>query len=118
MGAAYFLAKGTTYQKHIPGAVMYAIIGALIGARIWHVFFFQWGYYSKNLGEIFSIWNGGIAIQGALIGGDSPRYAFDWTAGQWTSISVIIVSLGIMVYFFICNKKKENSGVTPDKVVH
>jgi prolipoprotein diacylglyceryltransferase len=95
-----------------------SIIGALIGARIWHVFFFQWGCYSKNLGEIFSIWNGGIAIQGALIGGDSPRYALDWTAGQWTIISVIIVSVVIMVYFFIRNKKKVNSMAKPEEVVY
>jgi phosphatidylglycerol:prolipoprotein diacylglycerol transferase len=49
--------------------VMYAVIGAILGARIWHVFFFQWEYYSQYLSEIFAIWNGGIAIQGALIGG-------------------------------------------------
>ncbi len=40
---------------------------ALIGARLYYVAF-HWDYYSKNLGSIFSIWEGGIAILGALIG--------------------------------------------------
>jgi phosphatidylglycerol:prolipoprotein diacylglycerol transferase len=69
LGVAMYLARGTKYQKHIPNLVMYSIVGALLGARIWHVFFFQWGYYSQNLSEIPAIWNGGIAIQGALVGG-------------------------------------------------
>jgi phosphatidylglycerol---prolipoprotein diacylglyceryl transferase len=28
--------------------------------------------------------------------GDSPRYAFNWTAGQWTSFGVIMISLFIL----------------------
>jgi phosphatidylglycerol---prolipoprotein diacylglyceryl transferase len=69
VGVAHYLAKGTTYQKHIPNMAVYIVLGAIVGARIWHVFFFQWLYYSQHLSEIFAIWNGGIAIQGALVGG-------------------------------------------------
>ncbi len=47
----------------------YAIIGGIIGARLWHVFVFHWDYYSTHLSEILKIWEGGIAIQGALLGG-------------------------------------------------
>ncbi|UVI33447.1 prolipoprotein diacylglyceryl transferase [Paenibacillus spongiae] len=227
IGAALFLARGTPYQKHIPNIIPYALFGAIIGARFWHVFFFQWSYYSKNLSEIFAFWNGGIAIQGALVGGfitaaiylrihrisfwefadtvapaiilgqavgriacflngdafgsptgsnfgivypegtmaydeygsqplwpaevwegqwdlivfallislknkqlpnglmfltynilyalgrfmleflrgDSSRYMLNWTAGQWTSIAVILISAGLMMFFFIRNKR-------------
>lgn len=76
IGVAYYLAKGTIYQRHILDLVFYSIIGGIIGARIWHVFFFQWGYYSKNLSEIFSIWNGGIAIQGGLVGGFAGAFIY------------------------------------------
>lgn len=69
MGVAYFLARNTKYRDHVVNLSMYSIIGAIVGARIWHVFFFQWPYYSKNLDQIFTFWNGGIAIQGAIIGG-------------------------------------------------
>lgn len=40
----------------------------IIGARTYHVFD-KWGYYSQNLGEIIAIWNGGLGIYGAIIGG-------------------------------------------------
>ncbi|AQT85215.1 prolipoprotein diacylglyceryl transferase Lgt [Paenibacillus larvae subsp. larvae] len=40
---------------------------ALIGARIYFVAM-KWEDYKDNLGQIFAIWNGGIAIYGALIG--------------------------------------------------
>ncbi|MEK8127085.1 prolipoprotein diacylglyceryl transferase [Paenibacillus filicis] len=177
--------------------------GAIVSARIWHVFFFQWEYYSKHLMEVFYIWQGGIAIQGALIGGfialnfytkkhrlsfweladmiapaivlgqslgriacllngdaygsptglgfglvypegsmaydaygsqplwpagvlfltynimysfgrfnlewlrgDSPRYTFHWTAGQWTSFGVILLSLCMMVFLVMRERKQ------------
>ncbi|MBN2981792.1 prolipoprotein diacylglyceryl transferase [Cohnella algarum] len=226
MGVAYYLTRGTHYQKHIPNMIVYVVLGAIITARIWHVFFFQWDYYRNHLMEIPAIWNGGIAIQGAIVGGfiaaaiymrmnrltfwpfadlvapaiilgqavgriacflngdafgsptgsgfgivyppgtiaydvygsqplwpaevwegqwdlivfailislrntkwpagfmfllysilyaigrffleflrgDSPRYALDWTAGQWTSIIVILASIGLMIYLLLKEK--------------
>lgn len=44
------------------------IIGGIIGARIYHVFL-EFGYYSKNPLDIFKVWQGGLAIHGALIVG-------------------------------------------------
>lgn len=78
MGVTYYLSKGTKYQKHVIDITYLSIIGAIIGARIWHVFFFQWGYYSKHLDQIFSIWNGGISIQGALVGGFLTGAIYAW----------------------------------------
>lgn len=233
LGMAHFLAKGTPYQKHILDLVPYAAIGALICARLWHVFFFDWDYYAQHLAEIPRIWQGGIAIQGALIGGlaavaiytrkhrisfweladimapaivlgqaigrfacflngcafgsptgssfgliypegtvafevygsqplwpaevwegqwdlivfvvllllryrkwptgfffltynilyslgrfmleflrgDSPRYVFNWTAGQWTSMGVIVVCLSVLIMFLISNRQKKEISI-------
>ncbi|WP_270180088.1 prolipoprotein diacylglyceryl transferase [Alkalihalobacillus sp. CinArs1] len=47
--------------------ILWAVPIAIISARIYYVIF-QWGYYKDNLGDIFAIWEGGIAIHGALIG--------------------------------------------------
>jgi phosphatidylglycerol:prolipoprotein diacylglycerol transferase len=69
MGVAYNLAKGTMYQKHLTDIVFYIVIGGIIGARFWEVFFFEFGYYSKHPVEILMIWNGGLSIQGSIIGG-------------------------------------------------
>jgi phosphatidylglycerol:prolipoprotein diacylglycerol transferase len=48
--------------------ILYAVPVAIISARIYYVIF-QWEYYSQNPGDIIKIWNGGIAIHGAVIGG-------------------------------------------------
>ncbi|WP_260286306.1 prolipoprotein diacylglyceryl transferase [Peribacillus aracenensis] len=47
--------------------ILFAVPIAIISARIYYVIF-QWDYYSQNPGDIIKIWNGGIAIHGALIG--------------------------------------------------
>ncbi|WP_152395925.1 prolipoprotein diacylglyceryl transferase [Paenibacillus guangzhouensis] len=76
LGMAHYLAAGTSYRPHITNIVPYLLVGAVVCARIWHVFFFQWGYYSKHLLEIPLIWQGGISIQGALIGGFAAMYVY------------------------------------------
>jgi len=47
---------------------MYVIIATVVGARLGHVFFYAWDYYSKHLLEIFKIWEGGLASHGGTIG--------------------------------------------------
>lgn len=69
LGVAHYLARGTEYKKHITNIALYVLLGAIAGARIWEVFFFQFGYYSQHWGEAFAIWNGGLSIQGGLVGG-------------------------------------------------
>jgi len=43
------------------------LICGLIGARVYHVIF-DWTFYVQNPLQIFAIWNGGLAIHGAIIG--------------------------------------------------
>jgi phosphatidylglycerol---prolipoprotein diacylglyceryl transferase len=50
-----------------PDLLLWAIPIAILSARIYYVIF-QWDYYAQNPNEIIKIWNGGIAIHGALIG--------------------------------------------------
>lgn len=47
--------------------LIWAIPLAIISARIYYVAF-EWSYYSQHPGDIIKIWEGGIAIYGALIG--------------------------------------------------
>lgn len=46
----------------------WAIVGGLIGARVWHVIDL-WSYYSQNLSQIIAAWNGGMSIWGGMVGG-------------------------------------------------
>jgi prolipoprotein diacylglyceryl transferase len=57
---------------------------AIIAARIYHVLTHPGFYFGpgKNLWEIFAIWNGGIAIYGALIGGAVGA----WLGCRWTGV--------------------------------
>ncbi|MFS0724716.1 prolipoprotein diacylglyceryl transferase [Paenibacillus sp. 1P07SE] len=47
--------------------LLLGVPSAIIGARIYYVAF-KWDEYKGDLLSIFAIWNGGIAIYGALIG--------------------------------------------------
>lgn len=44
-----------------------AIIGGIVGARIYEIFL-EFDYYSNSHLEILKIWHGGLAIHGAIIG--------------------------------------------------
>lgn len=44
------------------------LIAGIVGARLYHVTN-EWGYYAAHPGDIAKIWNGGLAIHGALIAG-------------------------------------------------
>lgn len=53
---------------HMVDVLIYGIVGAVVGARLYYVIF-QWDHYKNNLGEIIKIWEGGLAIYGGIIGG-------------------------------------------------
>ncbi|TLS38529.1 prolipoprotein diacylglyceryl transferase [Pseudalkalibacillus caeni] len=47
--------------------ILWAVPIAILSARIYYVIF-EWDYYQDHPGQIIAIWEGGIAIHGALIG--------------------------------------------------
>ena len=77
--AVYLSMKEAPRKKIDPDAIIDFILIAfplaIVGARLYYVIF-EWGYYSQNLGEIFAIWNGGIAIYGGLLTGALVLYLF------------------------------------------
>lgn len=48
--------------------LIYGTLAGVLGARLYYVFS-TWDYYSAHPGEIFKIWEGGLAIYGGIIGG-------------------------------------------------
>ena len=77
--AVYLSMKEAPRKKIDPDAIIDFILIAfplaIVGARLYYVIF-EWGYYSQHLGEIFAIWNGGIAIYGGLLTGVLVLYLF------------------------------------------
>lgn len=44
------------------------VIGTVIGARLYHVFFYQWDQYKNDPVQILFVWKGGLASHGGSIG--------------------------------------------------
>lgn len=66
--------KKLNYKTNaIMDMILYLVISAIIGARLYYVIF-NFDAYRDNLLEIFMLWKGGLAIYGAIIGGGA--YAF------------------------------------------
>lgn len=55
-------------EEFLTNLIFYGTIFGILGARIYYVIF-NLGYYLQNPLEIIAIWNGGLAIHGAIIGG-------------------------------------------------
>lgn len=47
---------------------LYVFIATIIGARLGHVFFYAWDYYSQHPLEILKVWEGGLASHGGAFG--------------------------------------------------
>lgn len=55
-------------ESWLGSLLIYIMLGTIIGARLGHVFFYEWEQYSQNPIEIFKIWEGGLASHGGTIG--------------------------------------------------
>lgn len=58
----------TLTQHLVDKLTWFVVFGTLIGARLGHVFLYDWPYYQRNPEEIFKIWKGGLASHGAAVG--------------------------------------------------
>ena len=54
-------------QAWLDQLLTYMVVATIVGARLGHVFFYQWDYYSQHPLEILMIWEGGLASHGAAI---------------------------------------------------
>jgi phosphatidylglycerol:prolipoprotein diacylglycerol transferase len=96
---------------HIWGGLTWAIIPAIIGARLWYVlfppidaiargqtteFYFQ-NFFDLQNGAI-AIWSGGLHIFGALLGGGLGAYLYirrnDLSLPYWMDIAGVTIPLG------------------------
>lgn len=68
--ASEWLVKQRKLQVHL-GGVLYltVIVSGIVGARFYHVIDLWSSYYSLQSIKVFYIWEGGLAIYGAILGG-------------------------------------------------
>lgn len=63
-----FFKKEGVPIKVLDTLTTYMLVATIIGARLGHVFFYDWAYYSQHPIEILYVWQGGLASHGAAIG--------------------------------------------------
>ncbi len=61
-----FEKEGIALEK-LDALLTYVVIATVLGARLGHVFFYQWDYYSQHPVDILKVWEGGLASHGAAI---------------------------------------------------
>ncbi|MEK6922445.1 MAG: prolipoprotein diacylglyceryl transferase [Nanoarchaeota archaeon] len=63
-------------EDNIYNIIFYSIIGVLIGARAFHILFWNLGYYSERPIEMLYIWQGGLSYHGGLLGAFVALYLY------------------------------------------
>ncbi|MCE5317816.1 MAG: prolipoprotein diacylglyceryl transferase [Parachlamydia sp.] len=83
----------------------YVILGTLIGARLGHVFFYDWPFYQDRPLDIFKIWQGGLAshggVLGVMIGGLLYRQSIAWQFPSLTLVAltdICVIPSGIVAF--------------------
>jgi len=71
-----YLAKRRNVDPNILGDLaIWLVIAAIPSARVYYVLF-EWKQYAQHPDQIIAIWNGGIAIHGAILGGTLAAIIF------------------------------------------
>lgn len=54
--------------QHVEALLTWMVLGVILGGRLGFVLFYQWDYYSQNLGDIPQVWRGGMSFHGGFLG--------------------------------------------------
>ena len=96
----------------------YALVGGIIGARIYFVVFSNPAYFLEKPWEIVAVWHGGIGIIGALLGGfvTAMWYCRKKRLSFWRFADVLVpgVALGQSAGTFACLLNGDSYGKPTD----
>ena len=81
-------------EKWVGLLLLWVLAGTVIGARLGHVFFYEWDTYRENLSEIPKVWHGGLASHGGAIGVIVGVLMFSWLTTKrsplWTFDRLVV----------------------------
>ncbi|MDW0118402.1 prolipoprotein diacylglyceryl transferase [Sporosarcina thermotolerans] len=85
------MVKRGMHPDFLTDLLIWAVPISIISARIYYVIF-SWDSYRDNPADIFKIWEGGIAIHGALIGAFLTTYFFTKKRGIsfWKVVDIAV----------------------------
>ena len=75
---------------------IWAIPGGVIGARLVHVID-RWDLYMADPGRIFAIWEGGLAIWGAILGGAVTAVIYGWVKKFPVGAYIDLIAPGLIL---------------------
>jgi phosphatidylglycerol:prolipoprotein diacylglycerol transferase len=55
-------------QEQVSDYIFWAMLGIILGGRVGYVLFYNFSYYSNNIGDAFAIWDGGMSFHGGVLG--------------------------------------------------
>jgi len=90
------MVKRGMHPDFLTDLLIWAVPIAIVSARIYYVIF-SWDYYKDHPGKIIQIWEGGIAIHGALIGAFITTYFFTKRRGISFWKVVDIAAAGLLI---------------------
>lgn len=96
-GLAVRLARERNFDSELITEIYTSlIIWGLLGARLYHVLG-DWFYYAQNPAKIIAVWEGGLAIHGAIIAGAATLYYYTkkqrlsfWSLADLFSLPLIL----------------------------
>lgn len=81
-------------EKWLGILLTYVLIATVAGARLGHVFFYEWDFYSQHPEKILNIWEGGLASHGGTIANILAVFLFSWFVAKkpasWTFDKLVI----------------------------
>ncbi len=81
-------------EKWVGILLIWVVAATIIGARLGHVFFYEWDYYSAHPDKIIKFWEGGLASHGGTIAIVIAVFLFSWITAKrspmWTFDRLVI----------------------------
>ena len=80
--------------------ITWLVIGAILGARVFYVLFYNFNYYFSNAGKILAIWEGGLSFHGGLIGAAIAGYAYcrKYKKDFWALADLVAIPIGLALF--------------------
>ncbi len=81
-------------ESWLGSLLIYIVVATLVGARLGHVFFYEWDVYSKHPLDILKIWEGGLASHGGTIAIIIALFLWSWIVSKkpasWVFDKIVI----------------------------
>lgn len=94
--ALWFAKKEKLDSEYLYDVLLWGLPSAIVMARVYYVVF-NFSQYRENLWDVFKIWNGGIAIYGAVIGAVISTYIYTRVKKQNTLQIFDMGAFGLVV---------------------